>query len=86
MRELAHIGVLELATAEIDDLGRGYVPSWSPVGSRLAFIPKVNDVFDIYVSDADGSRARNLTNDAAFDTSPIWSPDGETVLFASDRD
>jgi Tol biopolymer transport system component len=32
---------------------------------------------------ADGSQVIQLTDDAAFDTFPVWSPDGQTILFAT---
>ena len=35
---------------------------------------------------ADGSEVRRLTNHAAFDAVPVWSPDGSAIVFVSDRD
>ena len=32
---------------------------------------------------ADGTDVVQLTDDAAFDTFPIWSPDGTAILFMS---
>jgi Tol biopolymer transport system component len=78
-----HIGVLDLASGKLADLGRGYVPKWSPDGTRLTFIRDAGDVSDIYVMHADGSHVVQLTDDVAFDTFPIWSPDGSSVLFLS---
>ena len=40
---------------------------------------------DIYTIAPQAARARALTNDAAVDWSPAWSPDGRYVYFASDR-
>ena len=34
----------------------------------------------------DGSHQRNLTRDAARDSTPSWSPDGRRIAFQSDRD
>ena len=40
---------------------------------------------DVYVSNADGTRVRQLTNDAARDRSVTWSPDGKMLYFYSNR-
>src|SRR4030095_9847092 len=42
--------------------------------------------YDIYVIDANGSNQTRLTNDPAFDSSPLFSPDGTRIAFLSDRD
>jgi Tol biopolymer transport system component/CubicO group peptidase (beta-lactamase class C family) len=83
MRDEDHIGVFDLATRAVTDLGPGYVPKWSPDGSRLAFVRDTDGVIDIYVMRADGTDVVQLTDDPAFDTFPIWSPDGTTILFMS---
>ena len=85
LRDQAHIGVLDVATGVLTDIGNGYVPKWSPDGRRLAFIRGTDDALDIYVMRADGADVVQLTDDAAFDTFPIWSPDGSTILFMLDR-
>ncbi len=40
---------------------------------------------EIAVANADGSDERILTNNAAFDGWPAWSPDGKHIAFASNR-
>ena len=56
-------------------------PSISPDGKTVAFSYKG----DLYVVDSNGGEARQLTSNTAYDYSPVWSPDGRTLAFASDR-
>src|ERR671928_598833 len=42
--------------------------------------------FEIYTMRADGSDTRRLTNNAAFDAGPTFSPDGKRIAFVSHRD
>ena len=35
--------------------------------------------------DVDGGNLQNLTNNPNYDTSPSWSPDGERIVFVSER-
>ena len=54
--------------------------------SKIAFDTDRDGNFEIYVMDADGSNQVNLTNSAAADRRPAWSPDGSKIAFMSDRD
>ena len=56
-------------------------PSISPNGKTIAF----NYMGDIYKVDAKGGEATRLTSNAAYDYNAIWSPDGNKIAFASDR-
>ncbi|HZP47202.1 MAG TPA: amidohydrolase family protein [Vicinamibacterales bacterium] len=55
-------------------------PVISPDGKQIAFAA----LGDIYVMPV-GGKPVNLTNDAAFDTDPSWSPDGRQLVYSSDR-
>lgn len=57
--------------------------SISPDGSQVAFSYR-GDLW-IVSTDAPGGRARQLTRHPAYDRNPVWSPDGKTIAFASDR-
>lgn len=54
----------------------------SPDGSTVAFTYKG----DIYTVPAAGGTARQLTTNPAYDTAPVWSPDGSKIAFASRRE
>lgn len=41
--------------------------------------------FEIAVSNIDGTEPRRLTDNGAFDSYPVWSPDGTRIAFISDR-
>lgn len=53
----------------------------SPDGSTIAFTYRG----DIFTVPATGGVATQITSSQAYDTKPIWSPDGSTIVFASDR-
>ncbi|MHC5033093.1 MAG: S41 family peptidase [Planctomycetota bacterium] len=53
----------------------------SPQGDRIAFGYRG----DLWVVAADGGEARPLTGHVGYERSPVWSPDGRQVAFASDR-
>ncbi len=55
-------------------------PVISPDGTQIAFAA----VGDIYVMPV-GGKPVNVTNDAALDTDPAWSPDGMQLAYSSDK-
>ena len=50
-------------------------------GGKIAFVSDRDGNREIYVVNADGSGLSQLTNDLTDDAVPIWSPDGEYLLF-----
>jgi eukaryotic-like serine/threonine-protein kinase len=57
----------------------------SPNGESIAFTTAGGQE-DVFVARADGTRLRQLTNDAAKDRIVTWSPDAKTLYFYSNRD
>lgn len=72
------------------------IPSWSPDGKKIAVSSCPDGDFDfwawdyncteIYVMDADGSNQTRLTENDKEDYGPTWSPDGEKIVFSTNRD
>ncbi len=72
---VSHIGILDLRTGEIADIGPGTMARWSADGQRL--LVTTPDYARIQVvTIADGSRT-TLTRGSV----GIWSPDGASMVF-----
>ena len=76
-----------------NDLNDDRNPSWSPDSKRIVFssardgnfIGELGITSEIYLMDADGGNQQRLTENRKNDRSPVWSPDGKRIAFASDR-
>jgi dipeptidyl aminopeptidase/acylaminoacyl peptidase len=62
-----------------------YQPSWAPSGAQLVFVREVSEQSDIFVMDANGENATNLTQTDANEHAPDWSPDGTKIAVAGVR-
>ena len=67
-----------------DSDGDGY-PAVSPTGKQFAFYSKYDKykTWSIHTADIDGNNIRRLTKvKNVWDSAPVWSPDGKTIVFA----
>jgi len=62
-------------------------PSISPDGKSIIYASRAAGNWDIYLRRVGGKNPTNLTEDSdADDTQPAYSPDGERIVFQSDRE
>ena len=77
---------------DIFDLEYVSDPQISPDGMRVAYVRNFKDIMtdrnlsNLWVINFDGSGNQPLTTGNQSDRSPRWSPDGEKILFLSNRD
>lgn len=63
----------------------GLAPSLSPDGRRVAVSRLVDGNRDIWVLDLDRNVFSRFTFDPANDMAPLWTPDGQRIIFGSSR-
>jgi Tol biopolymer transport system component len=82
----------DIHTIAVDGTGlrllirNAYAPSWSPDGTRLAFVSHRSGDEELYVANADGSGITRLTRIPGPDLSPAWSSDGRKLAWSRDRE
>jgi Tol biopolymer transport system component len=57
-------------------------PAWSPDGRRIAYVSNAGGTSDIWIMDADGQNAQQLTSLPGEEDHPSFSPAGDQVVFS----
>jgi Tol biopolymer transport system component len=76
-KEIARVATPEVATQNNPEL--------SPDGARLAVQRSVDGNADVWLLDLKRGMFQRLTDDPAIDAFPVWSPDGQRLVFTSNR-
>jgi len=82
----ARIYIRNLATGAEQDLGLGKDPAWSPVGNRLVYngINPAGQEPGLYLMESSGANRLRMS-DNGNDLRPVWTPDGNNIIFMSTR-
>jgi dipeptidyl aminopeptidase/acylaminoacyl peptidase len=59
-------------------------PRWSPDSKKIAFVSDRGGTSQIWIMDADGGNAKQITNLAAEAAGVLYSPDGKSLVFTSE--
>jgi TolB protein len=74
-------GIKNLTNDPADD----FDPTWSPDGTRIAFVSDRSGNPDIWIMRGHGTSPVQLTRNSAPDRDPTWSPNGKRLAFTSSR-
>ncbi len=68
-----------------EEIGEVSGPNWSPDGRHMTFSGQVGGLTDLFVVEVESNEVTRLTRDRHAVYQPVFSPDGQTIAFVSDR-
>ncbi len=79
--------IMDLETRAVTTLTDAYdnFPLWSPRGDLILFARLVDDAYEVHTIKPDGTGLKRLTYTHGNEAHMAWSPDGESIVFASSR-
>ncbi|WP_078548293.1 alpha/beta hydrolase family protein [Litchfieldia alkalitelluris] len=84
---ISHIFIGDIESGQVTQWTFGDVrdtsPKWSPDGKNLAFVSNRSGKSQIYLLNADGGEAQQLTNCKHGARNLVWSPNSDSILFAT---
>jgi Tol biopolymer transport system component len=84
--KLTIVDLLSGQSSVVPTAGDSVEGQWSPDGRLIAYWTADRGQRDIRIIASSGTdQYVDVTNDAATDWAPVWSPDGESLFFLSDR-
>lgn len=82
-----HQNLTNYTSVEYDSDYQDFNPVVSPDGNLVCFVSlRNNGDFDIFTMNIDGSNQTNITNSTGKDGTPIFTPDGQLIIFETRRD
>jgi WD40 repeat protein len=69
----------------VNPTGHSDFGAFSPDGRQVVFSGGEGEEWHLFIINADGSGRRALTSGDNADWAPTWSPDGEQIVFSTDR-
>jgi len=85
VQKLAMIATVRMDGSNYQLVQQGTHAAFSPDGKRMVFSRMVGNNMQLFVSDRSGGSVAQLTYGKAYAMWPSWSPDGQFVVFASNK-